>query len=123
MRSTTFAKMLADLNVDMNLVKPIYESISDQICFPELVPVTTGHSLVDGLGVFVTQRIQAGDEIAPVRVGEKRTPAGRYLNHADEPNAGIVVGKERAVLVAKVDIEEGEEVFVNYRDVLRLKWA
>lgn len=119
----TFAKMLADLNVDLNLVKPIYESISDQVCFPERVPVTTEHSLVDGLGLFVTQRISAGDEIAPVRLGAKRTPAGRYTNHADEPNARIVVGVQRAVLVAKVYIEAGEEVFVNYRDVLKLSWS
>ena len=75
-------------------------------------------SEIEGKGFFSVKDIQTGDFICPSRLGDKRTPAGRYVNHALQPNAQMMVNGKDVELVAIRDIEAGEEITVNYRDVL-----
>ncbi len=76
-------------------------------------------SPIDGLGVFVTQPFQAGEPIAPARIGVQRTPVGRYTNHAKRPNCHFVVVPNGLALVARHDLETGDEAMVDYRAARR----
>ena len=43
-------------------------------------------SHIEGKGLFLSSAASAGDVIAPARIGDRRTIAGRYVNHAKTPN-------------------------------------
>lgn len=75
-------------------------------------------SPIHGQGLFVSIDYWEGDIILPARIGDKRTIAGRYTNHAMNPNAKMVVTDTGVDLVALRHIEENEEVTVNYGDIL-----
>ena len=77
--------------------------------------ITVKPSPIDGLGVYATLKLFKGDLISPMRIGNDRTQAGRYTNHALQPNA--TMGNDLN-LYAKSDIEKGEEITVNYREIL-----
>lgn len=99
------------------------QNTADQIEMPRgSWKVKTGQSPIDGVGLFATSRIEAGEFIAPARIGGVRTPAGRYTNHSSKPNAEIVLSAcGDANLYATRPIrgcaggQDGEEVTVDYR--------
>ncbi len=80
-------------------------------------------SPIHGHGVFASSNIKEGEFIGPSRIGEMRTPLGRYTNHSRNPN-GVMVEKDgNYYLVALRDIrgkcggDNGEEITVDYRHV------
>jgi hypothetical protein len=84
-------------------------------------------SKIEGKGVFATGNIKANEIIAPARINGKRTPAGRYTNHAKNPNAVMVLLDNNDVnLVATRAItgckggDLGEEITINYRQAISL---
>lgn len=101
--------------VDFDHLRPIYESIEDLVPFQGAQKVTTGLSPVNGIGLFTTQPIAVGETIAVARQGSCRTPAGRYTNHSDQPNACVVATEDEFHLVAERNLSAGEEVFIDYR--------
>lgn len=89
--------------------------------------VTVRPSAIEGKGLFASWPISAGDMICPARIGGKRTQAGRYTNHAKDPNAIFVMDDYGDIhLVARRDIagckggSQGEEITVNYQQALSL---
>jgi SET domain len=116
-----FEELIRKSGVDMAVLRPIYESIIDQIPFPYEVKVMTGRSKVDGIGMFATEAIKVGDILAPASISGRRTPAGRYTNHSNNPNAEMVRHNvDNILLIACQDIPESAEVFVDYRQVWML---
>lgn len=77
-----------------------------------------GESPIDGDGLFSKVDILVGDIICPVRIEEKRTIAGRYSNHAMNPNTIPYEKEGFFYIVAKNNIEANEEITMNYRDIL-----
>jgi len=84
-----------------------------------------GKSDIEGQGIIAVGDIAEGEVIAVARLGAKRTPAGRFTNHSGTPNAKIVDDIDgNAYLIAIKSINgnlggyNGEEVTVNYRQVL-----
>ena len=85
------------------------------------------NSRIDGKGVFATGNIAQGEVIAPARIDGKRTPVGRYTNHAKNAN-GIMVLRDNGNidLVANKAINGcqggnlGEEITIDYRQALNL---
>jgi hypothetical protein len=84
-------------------------------------------SPIDGLGLYVTLPIKAGDIICPARIDGMRTQAGRYTNHALNPNAKMVLLTNGDInLVALTDIQGcqggdiGTETTIDYRQALTL---
>lgn len=70
----------------------------------------------EGLGVFAIQSFAAGEKVAVASIGGMRTEAGRYTNHAAEPNAVMEIGEGGMIyLVAKTLIHAHTEVLVDYR--------
>jgi hypothetical protein len=103
---------------DQTQLYAVYASTADQI--PYHGEFKVGASSIHGLGVFVLRQTKPGDEIGPARLGSKRTPIGRYTNHAHAPNAKMVRKGSDLYVVALSPIEPNEEVTVDYAQVLRV---
>lgn len=78
-------------------------------------------SAIDGVGVFATACLLAGDVIAPARHAGKRCVAGRSTNHSNAPNALFFhVGNGDLMMVATSNIGVGDEITVDYRQALAI---
>ena len=77
-----------------------------------------GKSKIHGTGVFASRRILKEEIIGLGSIdGTHKTILGRYTNHSDNNNAMFYYLKTRdVVMVAERDIDEGEEILINYRD-------
>lgn len=124
-----YKKVLEEYGFTEDVVRSQSENFNDQIPFPNgSYPVGVFDSSIEGKGLFATANIKAGDIIAPARILDKRTPAGRYTNHALEPNATMESFGDTINLIALKDIHGcrggivGDEITVNYRDVLKFKF-
>jgi hypothetical protein len=123
-----FEKAMAEYGIDLKLVRQISEYEEDQIPFPQgSYKAMVSDSKIEGKGLFATGNIQAGEMIAPARLGDKRTPAGRYTNHSKNPNAVFVLRDNKDIdLVASKPISGmrggllGEEITIDYRQALSL---
>ena len=75
-------------------------------------------SKIHGTGVFASKRILKEEIIGLGSIdGTHKTILGRYTNHSDNNNAMFYYLKTRdVVMVAERDIDEGEEILINYRD-------
>ncbi len=84
--------------------------------------VTIKESLIQGLGIFATERIPDNTLIGRIHVpNEKeensyfRTPLGGFGNHSDDPNCTkLVMEDESWWIVTNRDIEKGEEITWRY---------
>ena len=122
-----FQNFLEAWGLDAERVRQISEDPADQMDFPaSVVRVQVGDSAIEGKGLMATATFQVGDTIAPARIGRKRTPAGRFTNHAKHPNARMVLAPGHPEngdvhLVALSNIkgclggQAGEEITVDYR--------
>ena len=123
-----FEQAMAEHGFTLELVRSVSEYEGDQIPFPQgSYKVIVSDSKIEGKGLFATGNIQVGEVIAPARLGEKRTPAGRYTNHSKNPNAVFVLRDNEDIdLVASQPISGmrggllGEEITINYRQALSL---
>jgi len=98
---------------------------SDVIRFPfGTYSVAVSDSCISGKGLFATANIKEGDPICPIKIGWNRTPAGRFINHAKNPNSALVVYGDDIHLCATRNIdgmhggELGEEITMDYRKIL-----
>ena len=119
---------IAEYGFDHETVRKQTENMDDQIPMPfGNYKMMVANSRIDGKGVFATGNLEEGEVIAPARIDGKRTPAGRYTNHAKNPN-GIMVLRDNGNidLVAKKAINGcqggnlGEEITIDYRQALSL---
>jgi hypothetical protein len=125
-----FEAVLAAEGADPAAVRRASERTDDQCPFPYgAYKVKVGRSLIEGRGLIATADIAAGEYIAPGTWGNCRTPAGRYTNHAKDPNAYFQYdGAGTAWLIAKRAIAgstgawAGEEVTIDYRHTPRSRW-
>lgn len=101
-------------------VRKISEETSDYDDSLELEKfgLSLKESLIEGTGLFTTKELLEGDFIMPARIGEFRTQAGKYINHALRPNAKFIFDGENWVTVALDEIAAGDEITVNYRNVI-----
>lgn len=120
-----------EFGFDHASVKEQVENVDDQIDMPYgNYKVMVSESKIEGKGVFATADIAENETIAPARVKGKRTPMGRYTNHAKNCNAIMVMLANGDInLVAKKAISGckggnlGEEITIDYRQALRLQIA
>jgi hypothetical protein len=86
-----------------------------------------------GKGVIVQTNFKKGDEIGklisktPNKIGRKikRTShetdvLGRYSNHSSNPNTKYDMRDGEVYLIASRDIDEGEELLINYKKLENL---
>lgn len=89
-------------------------------------PIMVGDSKIHGRGVLATANISAGT-LLPARLSGKKTPVGRYTNHSKNPNCRPVSISGDLYFETLNDVSCGkggrcgEELTVNYREVLCLQ--
>lgn len=122
-----FQKLLnqADYNSFLSCLGISEEDLRKQIEVDDIVDFPEGYehlylsaSMIEGVGFFSRKPIKSGDVICPSRIGDNRTPAGRYVNHALIANAEMKLINNQWCLVANRDIDAGEEITTNYRKTL-----
>ena len=78
---------------------------------------------IEGLGLFATAKIEQGTNLGVCHIpnedyenGYIRTPLGGFINHSDNPNVVKmeIISDRRYHLIATRDIDEGEEITVEY---------
>jgi hypothetical protein len=119
---------IAEYGFDHETVRKQTENLEDQIEMPfGNYKMMVANSRIDGKGVFATGNIVEGEVIAPARINGKRTPAGRFTNHAKNSNAIMVLRDNNDIdLVAKKAINGcqggnlGEEITIDYRQAINL---
>jgi hypothetical protein len=124
-----YIKALEDLGATQQQAVALSEESSDLIPFPSgTYKVKVGHSKRQGRGLIATANIAPAETICPTRIGDKRTPAGRYTNHSANPNARMVIVKDTIYLVALKPIKgcaggfDGDEITVDYRATVALNF-
>lgn len=122
-----YKKMLIDLNVTHEQVLKESEVESNLIPFSQDIHnVRVSKSEIQGKGLFAQSPIKKNEIIAPARLNNMRTPAGRYTNHSLNPNAKAVTLNNNVYLVANRDIkgchggDSGEEITLDYRQINKL---
>lgn len=124
-----YERVLSEYGIPHAIARAQSENTSDMRPFPlGSYKVMVTDSPIEGRGLFATAPISKGEVIAPARVGEQRTPAGRYTNHSAFPNAKFVLRQNNDLdLVALRDIEGmvggrvGEEITIDYRQALEIR--
>lgn len=117
-----YLKMLEYLGVTHEQVLAESENEADQINLNlEERKITISDSPIQGKGIFATTKIHDGEIISLARFNGFRTQAGRYTNHAKNPNAKMINAEGDIYLIAIRDIEGckggelGEEITIDYR--------
>lgn len=123
-----YLQILQQCGIPHEVARAQSEDTADQMAMPEAGRrVRVQPSPIEGLGVFLSAPVEAGEVIAPARVAGLRTPAGRYTNHSATPNARMVLrtgGDIDLVALRRIDGCQGgwlgEEVTIDYRQALSL---
>lgn len=126
--NSDYFDLLAELGVTEEQVRAETELDTNMIDLPYgSYKIKVGESRIEGSGLMATADIHPGEVIAPARIDDKRTIAGRYTNHSPNPNAKPVRNGHKGIdLVALREISgchgghDGEEITIDYRESLRL---
>ncbi len=122
-----FGEIIERLGLTEEEVRLQSENESDQIPMPDgYKKFTVRGSFIEGRGAFASATVQAGEIIAPARLGGMRTPAGRYTNHSKAPNSRFETRGDDIYLIANKEIsgcvgsDQGEEITIDYCQALAL---
>lgn len=123
-----FHAMLEEFGRTPEEVRKQAERTDDMTDLPNgAFKIKVADSLIEGKGLFATADIEPGELIAPARLGEKRTIAGRYTNHSPMPNAAMARGfGNDIILIATTRItgcaggQNGDEITIDYREAVKL---
>lgn len=124
-----FDVMLREVGISAEIARSQSENEADQCEMPAEYAsrFVVRRSPIEGRGTFLSEPAKTGEYIAPARINGKRTPAGRFVNHAALPNARFELDDRGDVhLYAVREIagcmggSVGEEVTVDYREALKL---
>lgn len=125
-----FERVLAEQGATPEQVRRASVKTEDCCPFPYgAYKVKVGRSLIEGRGLIATASIDKGEIIAPGTWGACRTPAGRYTNHAKEPNAAFAYDTKGVAWLSAlrpirgcVGATDGDEVTIDYRRTPRARW-
>lgn len=122
--SEDFACMLAEFGLTESAMHRLAQLPADLIEFPHATEAAVAPSRIHGRGLFATHAIASREVIAPARIAGSLTPAGRYTNHARQPNAQLVIAANGDLHeVALRDIAAGEEITNDYRQNARVFYS
>lgn len=123
-----FHNLLKEYNITEEQVRTESERTADLIPFPKGVfQVGVFDSPIEGRGLFATSNMTKGAVIVPGRIGNFRTPAGRYVNHSISPTADLLKTPTGVDFIALKDIQGclggslGEEITIDYRKAINLE--
>jgi hypothetical protein len=112
-------KLASDLGHTLASMRKLVET--DDVIYHNDYDVYIDESDINGTGLFADNIFRHGDLIAPMRIGNNRSIAGRYTNHSLTPNSKPEYVNNVLSLVCVKPISCSEEITVNYREVLKLR--
>ena len=122
-----FNELLKEYGFDKDTVRKQSESTLDLVSMPfGHYKIIISESSIEGKGVFATANIAPDEAIGPAKIGNNRTPIGRYINHSKTPNAKMIMNGDNIDLIAISEIQGclggylGDEITTNYRNNLNL---
>jgi len=116
-----YQKFLHENNITEEFVRAASENKTDQIPFLVEYNIEVAVSAIQGSGLFSTKKlVDPGSIIAPARIGDMRTPAGRYANHSASPNAIMRKIAGTIYLVSISKINDGDEIAIDYRESMKI---
>jgi hypothetical protein len=95
----------------------------DLIDMPDGYCVEIKPSKIQGQGLFATKSFSVGETVCPGRLNGKRTPAGRFINHAQNNNVKPEMVNDDIFTVATRNISVGDELLVDYRASMRVNFG
>lgn len=110
----SYEAFISSIGMDQEEVNAIVENTDDQIQFDKDYRLVIGPSKIHGSGLFTQVDILTGEIICPARVGNFRTPAGRYMNHSATPNTYMKIFADSIQVIAAENILKGAELTTNY---------
>ncbi|MFM0638081.1 SET domain-containing protein-lysine N-methyltransferase [Paraburkholderia metrosideri] len=112
-----YQRFLVEYGLSQELVTRLVENQGDQVPMPEQFDaIERRASPIAGEGMFATRDIDADEFIAPARIGNFRTPAGRFINHSCYSNVVFMQdGNGGLSVVALRPIRKDEEITIDYR--------
>lgn len=118
----SYLEMLKEIGVDAEQVER-ETNISEDLVAIDLAELglSLGCSRIHGTGLFANEDIFAGDPIGPMNLRGMRTQLGRYTNHSDTPNSYPYVVSGGILMVAKANMVAGDEITVDYRQMLHAR--
>lgn len=117
-----YAAFLNEKGWDETQVRAIVKQTQDVIELPlQEFGLALQESAIEGLGLFAQKAFVPSEAIMIARLKDKRTQAGRYINHALRPNAFFKYVDGDIHCICLTPISEGEEITVNYRDVFAMR--
>ena len=124
-----FSLMLEETGYTKEQEREESENLNDQIPMPfGWSKASVYSSDIQGKGYFATANIEPEEVIAPAMIGFKRTPAGRYTNHAKYPNAKMVIAGDGCVNLVAMNFihgckggEMGQEITIDYRQKMSME--
>lgn len=121
-QQTDYDRFLVEIGMQPDQAQRIVENESDQQPMPAgFEHVQIKASEIHGQGTFTAKAVDKGAALGPARMGEMRTPIGRYANHSSQPNMKYVAGEGGSIeAIALRHIAADEELTVDYRQVGRV---
>lgn len=110
----SYEEFLRSVGITASQVWEMSNNSTDRVPFNGKYPVKVCPSDIHGVGLFATRDMDSGERICPARLYDKRTPAGRFINHSGEPNTYMEVTKQGFYLVAREKIRSGDELTSDY---------
>jgi len=115
-----YNRVLIEYGFTEEIVREQSKFVDDQIDIDGDYGVAVRPSLIQGQGLYSAKSFKTGDVIMPARIDDKRTIAGRYINHSFAPNCIIKQNGANFDLIALSDLCE-EEITTDYRTNLDLQ--
>lgn len=116
-----YAKVLAEAGITEEQARALTQANLPLMHMPSDETLTqVMPSAIQGAGLFAVEDIDAGRRIAPARIGNLKTPAGRYTNHSANPNAEFRLSEQGIDLYAVKPIPAGIEITVCYRQAQKI---
>jgi len=118
MNKANFLNAVGEFGFDEDSVQRLSED-PDTFDASPMEGLEVRDSGIAGKGLFVTRDYAMGEVIGPVQSGDKRTLAGRYVNHSIRPNIKVMAIDGVFNAVATRFIQAREELTSDYADTLR----
>jgi hypothetical protein len=118
-----YGLFLHQLGITDTEILKIVHIESDLIDMPEGWHVELKPSSIHGLGLFATKDFKTGETVCPGRIDGKRTPGGRFINHAQNSNIQPKLVGDNIFAIASRKINAGDELLVDYRASMRVNFG
>jgi len=116
-----YRKFLSEIGMTDLQVVSLVTQTDDVVDFDERTDVDIAPSKLSCNGIIATREFKEGERIGKGSHGENRTPLTRFTNHSHQPNVKCSMVGRDLIFSASKHIADGQELTVDYRDVVSLR--